>query len=71
MAIHAKASGLLIGGTIINENEKHWVFQARDNKFPNKVMKGDPKNKVFADEVSIDDVLAWQEQAYKLSRVVK
>ncbi|EAB7564159.1 hypothetical protein BXE05_13770 [Salmonella enterica subsp. enterica] len=71
MAIHAKASGLLIGGKIVDESDKFWIFQARDNKKPNAVSKTDAKNKVFPDDANIDDVIAWQEQAHKALREAK
>lgn len=50
MGIHAKTSGLLIGGKIIEETERNWIFQAMDNKRPTVVSKFDAKNKVFDGE---------------------
>jgi len=60
MAIHAKTNGLLIGGRIIEETEKNWIFQAMDNKRPTVVPKDDTKNKVFDGETAVEDAMKWQ-----------
>lgn len=65
MAIHAKRSGLMIGGKIIDETERNWVFQATDNKRPTVVSKTDPKNKVFDGETAVDDAMSWIEESRK------
>ena len=54
MAIHAKKSGLLIGGKVIDETEKNWIFQAMDNKHPTVVSKNDNKNRVFDGENAVN-----------------
>ena len=60
MAIHAKSNGLLIGGKILDDTEKGWLFQALDNKRPNFVGKGDKRNKVFDGPSAVDEAIAWQ-----------
>lgn len=65
MAIHAKRSGLMIGGKIIDETEHNWIFQAMDNKRPTVVSKTDPKNKVFDGETAVDDAMSWIEESRK------
>lgn len=65
MAIHAKSNGLLIGGKILEENEKGWLFQALDNKRPNFVGKGDKRNKVFDGPNAVDEAIKWQEESIK------
>jgi len=65
MAIHAKRSGLMIAGKIIDETERNWIFQAVDNKRPNVVSKTDPKNKVFDGETAVDDAISWIEESRK------
>lgn len=65
MAIHAKRSGLMIGGKIIDETERNWIFQAMDNKRPTVVSKTDPKNKVFDGETAVDDAISWIEESRK------
>ncbi|MBS6034002.1 MAG: hypothetical protein KIB40_12790 [Pantoea sp.] len=62
MAIHAKASGWLIGGRIINETPTSWTFHAMDEKRPKVIAKNDPKNKVFDGDSALDDAQAWQEE---------
>lgn len=62
MAIHAKTNGLLIGGTIVEETENNWIFQAMDNKRPNVVSKTDAKNKVFDGKTAVEDAIKWQEE---------
>lgn len=61
MAIHAKSNGLLIGGKIVDETDKNWIFQAMDNKRPTVVSKTDSKNKVFDGDNAVDDAMDWQE----------
>lgn len=63
MAIHAKTSGLLIGGRVIDETEHNWIFQAIDNKRPTVVSKSDTKNKVFVGDNAVDEAMAWIESA--------
>ncbi len=65
MAIHAKTSGLLIGGRVIDETEHNWIFQAIDNKRPTVVSKSDTKNKVFTGDNAVDEAMAWIESARK------
>lgn len=66
MAIHAKANGQLIGGKIIDETDKNWIFQAMDNKRPTVVSKTDEKNQVFDGDNSVDEAIAWQESVRKV-----
>ena len=61
MAIHAKANGLLIGGEVIDQTDKHWIFQATDNKRPTVVSKTDPRNKVFDGDNAVNEAFAWQD----------
>lgn len=63
MAIHAKTTGLMIGGKIIDETERNWIFQAIDNKRPTVVSKSDAKNKVFDGETAVDDAINWIESS--------
>lgn len=63
MAIHAKTTGLMIGGKIIDETERNWIFQAMDNKRPSVVSKSDAKNKVFDGETAVDDAINWIESS--------
>lgn len=65
MAIHAKTSGLMIGGKIIDQTERNWIFQAMDNKRPTVVSKSDPKNRVFDGENAVDDAMKWIEESRK------
>lgn len=60
MAIHAKSSGLLISGKVIEETLTGWYFQAIDNKGPNFVSKSDEKNKVFDGPNAVDEAITWQ-----------
>lgn len=60
MAIHAKVSGLLIAGKVIDETEKNWIFQAMDNKRPTVVSKADEKEKIFDGENAAYDAIDWQ-----------
>lgn len=59
MAIHAKRSGLMIAGKIIDETERNWIFQAVDNKRPTVVSKSDSKARVFDGETAVDDAMKW------------
>ncbi len=63
MAIHAKTTGLMIAGKIIDETDKNWIFQAMDNKRPTVVSKSDAKNKVFDGTSAVDDAIKWIESA--------
>lgn len=63
MAIHAKTTGLMIGGKIIDETERNWIFQAIDNKRPTVVSKSDAKNKVFDGETAVEDAINWIESS--------
>jgi hypothetical protein len=63
MAIHAKTTGLMIAGKIIDETEKNWIFHAMDNKRPTVVSKSDAKNKVFDGETAVDDAINWIESS--------
>lgn len=68
MAIHAKTSGLLIAGKIIDETDKNWIFQAMDNKRPTVVSKTDLKNKVFDGENAVNEAIKWCENSRKKSK---
>ncbi|MGK1930791.1 hypothetical protein ACR91X_26125 [Klebsiella pneumoniae] len=63
MAIHAKTTGLMIAGKIIDETDKNCIFQAIDNKRPTVVSKSDAKNKVFDGKSAVDDAINWIESA--------
>lgn len=65
MAIHAKRSGLMIGGKIIDETERNWVFQAIDNKRPTVVSKSDANARVFDGCNAVDDAMKWIEDLRK------
>lgn len=65
MAIHAKRSGLMIAGKIIDETERNWIFQAVDNKRPTVVSKSDNKARVFDGETAVDDAMKWIEESRK------
>lgn len=65
MAIYAKKSGLMIGGKIIDETERNWIFKAMDNKHPTVVSKSDPKNKVFDGDNAVDKAMTWIEEVRK------
>lgn len=65
MAIHAKTSGLLIGGKVVDETDKNWIFQAMDNKRPTVISKNDNKNRVFEGEDSVEKAIEWQEASRK------
>lgn len=68
MAIHAKANGLLIGGKIVDETDKNWIFQAMDTKRPTVVSKTDERHRVFDGETAVDDAIAWQDSVRKNKR---
>lgn len=61
MAIHAKRSGLMIGGKIIDETEHNWIFQAIDNKKPTVVSKSDTNARIFDGGNAVDDAMKWIE----------
>ena len=65
MAIHAKRSGLMIGGKIIDETERNWIFQALDNKRPTVVSKSDANARVFDGGNAVDDAMKWIESLRK------
>lgn len=65
MAIHAKRSGLMIAGKIIDETEHDWIFKAMDNKNPTVVSKSDSKARVFDGETAVDDAMKWIEEVRK------
>lgn len=65
MAIHAKRSGLMIGGKIIDETERNWIFQAIDNKKPTVVSKSDANARVFDGVNAVDDAMKWLEGVRK------
>lgn len=68
MAIHAKANGLLIGGKVIDETDKNWIFQAMDNKRPTVVSKTDERNRAFTGDCPVDEAIAWQDAARRKTR---
>lgn len=65
MAIHAKTNGLLVGGKIIEETEKHWCFHAMDEKRPKYIQKSDPKNQVFDGVDAVEKAIEWQDLSRK------
>lgn len=65
MAIHAKRSGLMIAGKVIDETDRNWIFQAMDNKRPTVVSKSDRKARIFDGDNSVDEALKWIEEARK------
>lgn len=65
MAIHAKTTGLLIGGRVVDETESRWIFQAMDNKRPTVIDKSDPKNQVFTGDNAVEEAMKWQENNRK------
>lgn len=65
MAIHAKRSGLMICGKIIDETERNWIFQAIDNKKQTVVSKSDANARVFDGENAVDDAMKWIENLRK------
>lgn len=65
MAIHAKRSGLMIAGKIIDETERNWIFQAVDNKRPTVVSKSDANARVFDGSNAVYDAMKWIEGVRK------
>lgn len=59
MAIHAKKSGLMIAGKVIEEGETFWFFHATDEKRPKYIRKSDTKNQVFDGENAVDEAMKW------------
>ena len=59
MAIHAKKSGLMIAGRVIEETDSFWIFRAIDEKNPKRIKKSDAKNRVFDGENAVDDAMKW------------
>lgn len=59
MAIHAKKSGLMIAGRVIEENDDFWIFKAIDEKNPKRIKKSDAKNRVFDGESAVKDAMEW------------
>ena len=59
MAIHAKKSGLMIAGKIIEETEAFWCFHATDEKRPKYIQKSDAKNQVFDGEHAVENAMKW------------
>lgn len=59
MAIHAKKSGLIIAGRVIEETDSFWIFKAIDEKNPKCIKKSDAKNRVFDGENAVDDAIKW------------
>lgn len=59
MAIHAKKSGLMIAGKVVDETKMSWIFKAIDNKGLTIVMKDDEKNRVFDGENAVDEAMKW------------
>ncbi|WYC18303.1 hypothetical protein [Citrobacter phage vB_CfrS_K1M] len=59
MAIHAKKSGLMIAGRVVDETKKNWIFKAIDNKGMTVVSKQDDKNKIFDGENAVDEAIKW------------
>lgn len=59
MAIHAKKSGLMIAGRVIEEGETFWCFHATDEKRPKYIQKSDTKNQVFDGENAVDEAMKW------------
>ena len=65
MATHAKTTGLLIAGRVVDETESRWIFQAIDNKRPTVINKTDTKNQVFVGVNAVEDAIKWQEKSRK------
>lgn len=59
MAIHAKKSGLMIAGRVIEETDSFWVFKAVDEKNTKRIKKSDSKNRVFDGENAVKDAMKW------------
>lgn len=60
MAIHAKASGMLISGQLLDNTKTHWKFHAFDEKRPKMIAKDDPKNQVFHGPGALERAEQWQ-----------
>ena len=61
MAIHAKKSGMMIGGKIIEEGDSFWCFHATDEKRPKYIQKSDAKNQVFDGDDAVENAMSWIE----------
>lgn len=59
MAIHAKKSGLMIAGRVIEETDSFWIFKAIDEKNPKHIKKSDAKNRVFDGDNAVRDAMKW------------
>ena len=59
MAIHAKKSGMIIAGMVIEENDDFWLFKSVDEKTPKRIKKSDAKNRVFDGESAVNDAMKW------------
>lgn len=59
MAIHAKKSGLMIAGKVIEETDSFWIFKAIDEKNLKLIKKSDTKNRVFDGENAVKDAMKW------------
>lgn len=59
MAIHAKKSGLMIAGRVIEETDDFWIFKAIDEKNLKRIKKSDAKNRVFDGENAVKDAMKW------------
>lgn len=55
----------MIGGKIIDETERNWIFQAIDNKRPTVVSKSDANARVFDGGNAVDDAMKWIESLRK------
>lgn len=63
MAIHAKRSGLMVGGQVISETDDYWVFKASDNKRSQKVSKFDTSATIFDGDYELEEVEEWIRKA--------
>lgn len=59
MAIHAKKSGLMVAGRVVDETDSHWIFKAIDEKNPKRIKKSDAKNRVSDGKNAVDDAMKW------------
>ena len=59
MAIHAKKSGLMIAGKVIEETDTFWIFHATDERRPKYIQKSDAKNHVFDGEHAVENAMKW------------
>lgn len=57
MAIHAKKSGLMVAGRVVDETDSYWIFKAIDEKNPKCIKKSDVKNRVFDGENAVNDAM--------------